>query len=420
MDNIPYSGVYGTEIEIQNRLISLGEVNITITDANDTGCITTLTVTPPSPCSTPCGLTATTFDLGCDNMGTPSGQDDTFSAIVTVFGENTSACFNYTINGVTEVGNYSTPIILTGLPANGGDVTMHIVDCVSNVCVLDVVLVVPEGCGTGGCELVCPDDIMAVDLGWGCNQISEVFNVQTSTNLTGEPQLTGGCNIASIAFVDAMEENTTTCGNQTINRTFTVVTEAGDTFVCVQQIHFTDNEAPAVSCATANYFDPALGDSLILYPVDVFECVATIQVPYPQVEDACASGWTVYTELVSLNGAVLYTLEPTDVRAIPDVPPGDYYLRYFVTDACGNEAESIDCRIRVQDADPPVAICVSGLDVSLGAFGVSRLYAEAVDNGSYDDCDFDRVEVRRIFNRDPATCDTLLTPVYSEWPICGY
>ncbi len=55
------SGSYGQAKSIQNRLISAGVLNITVTDASTATCTTTVNVTPPPPCSNtagPCTITS--------------------------------------------------------------------------------------------------------------------------------------------------------------------------------------------------------------------------------------------------------------------------------------------------------------------------------------------------------------------------
>jgi uncharacterized repeat protein (TIGR01451 family) len=411
-----FSGNYGETITLENLLVTAGSFDLMITDCEDTSCTTSETITPPSTCSEPCALTVSSFNFGCEGVGTGSGADDVFSGLFNVSGANVGTCYTYTINGETFVGTYGQPVLTGPFLISAGNVTIDIVDCNSDICATQVVFIAPLPCSVDtGCAIECPGNVDAVALGLACGDLDQILNNPASLSLTGEPTLSGDdCLIVETTFVDEVisEEG---CNGVTILRTFSVTYGPGNPYTCTQLISISDSAAPEVSCAPTNFFDEELGQDLILFPVDVFECTATIEVPYPTVTDACGSGWSVVTELTTLNGTVLTTIGTNELRFIPDLGIGDYLLRYYVTDDCGNAAAPVACRIRVTDQDPPTAICVSGINVSVGAFGLARIYTPSVDNGSYDDCDLDRIEIRRMYTRDPATCDTLLTPTYSDW-----
>ena len=407
---------YGELIILNGLLVADGDQTMTVTDCEDEDCGLTTVIVAPEGCSEPCDLEVAVFNDGCDDMATSAPEDDTFSGTFRVFGTSIGDCFTYTINGESFTGTYNALIPVGPFLITDGDVTIEIQDCATSDCTTTVMLDAPESACSGleNCTIACPPDVNSEDIGLSCGDVDAIFNNPSSVAITGEPLLDGTCEVANISFEDELS-TLEGCSNVTIIRTFTVETVMGEVFSCQQQIFINDLTAPQVSCPPANFFDEVLGEEVIVFPVDVFECTATIEVPVPTVTDDCGTGWSVETELTTLNGTVLYTIGADELRIIPNVAVGDYYLRYYVTDDCGNAAEPIDCRIRVQDQDPPTAICVSGLDISVGAFGLARLYTSSIDNGSYDDCDLDRIEIRRMYTRDPVTCDTLLTPTYSEW-----
>jgi len=64
---------------------------------------------------------------------------------------------------------------------------------------------------------------------------------------------------------------------------------------------------------------------------------------------------------------------------------GKNYIRYIVTDECGNESEC-EFEIYVRDNLAPYAICDQYTVVSLADNGWGRLYPQSVDDGSYDNC----------------------------------
>lgn len=60
-------------------------------------------------------------------------------------------------------------------------------------------------------------------------------------------------------------------------------------------------------------------------------------------------------------------------------------IKYIFTDECGNTTEKT-FTVRVIDDAPPVPICDQFTAVSIADNGWGRLYPEAIDDGSYDDC----------------------------------
>lgn len=60
-------------------------------------------------------------------------------------------------------------------------------------------------------------------------------------------------------------------------------------------------------------------------------------------------------------------------------------IKYIFTDECGNETEETFIII-VRDDAPPVTICDQFTAVSIADNGWGRLYPEAIDDGSYDEC----------------------------------
>jgi len=60
-------------------------------------------------------------------------------------------------------------------------------------------------------------------------------------------------------------------------------------------------------------------------------------------------------------------------------------VKYILTDECGNDSEE-SFIILVQDDKPPVPVCDQFTAVSIGDNGWGRLFPEAIDDGSYDEC----------------------------------
>ena len=170
-----------------------------------------------------------------------------------------------------------------------------------------------------------------------------------------------------------------------------------------------------VECPVANHFCPILGEDIMLYRTDPFECTATVAVAAPEVNGACNDGdFTFTVALVNMFGTVLETIPAGGELVFENVTQADYFLRYVVTDECGNTATR-DCTIRIADIDEPVAICNGALNVQLGGWGLARLYTQSVNAGSYDNCAIASIELRRAIDRDQDTCEDLDETAYSAW-----
>jgi len=209
----------------------------------------------------------------------------------------------------------------------------------------------------------------------------------------------------------------------TVQRTWTIsdFCNQDEERTFVQTIKVGDFEAPIVSCPTSNHYCPIIEEDIMLFSTDPFDCTATIEVPMPEVSDACSDDWTVVTEIVQYTevngeqvGTVLQTLLPGEPRLITGIEMGDYVFRYIVTDECGNTAIQ-ECTFRVADLSEPVAICDNGMNISVGGFGLARIYWHQVDDGSYDNCGIDSILIRRVYTSDPVDCTPLNVPEYSEW-----
>ncbi|PHN03566.1 T9SS type A sorting domain-containing protein [Flavilitoribacter nigricans] len=206
---------------------------------------------------------------------------------------------------------------------------------------------------------------------------------------------------------------------KTFNRDWTITDVCNDTLLRYSQLikigGFTD---PIVECPVSNHYCPILEGNIMLFPLDPFACTATVEAPLPDIINTCGEqNWMVRTEVLQVVGdetLVLATFEPGEERVITDLPPADYLFRYTVFD---NEDHSVErlCVFRVADTQEPAAICRTDLDVTISEDGPQRIFVDEINQGSYDNCEVAKIEVRRVFHRDPATCALLDTPAYSAW-----
>ena len=116
-------------------LISAGDLSINLADEVG-GCASNgIPVNAPSPCSA-CAITSVVFLTECDDAGTPSPTDDTFSVSVVALG---SGVTSYAVSGDLTAGGLaygSTNLIASGLSIAAGDLTVSITEeagsCSSN------------------------------------------------------------------------------------------------------------------------------------------------------------------------------------------------------------------------------------------------------------------------------------------------
>ena len=225
------------------------------------------------------------------------------------------------------------------------------------------------------------------------------------------------CETLSVSYAD--EEEETCSGTTTIRRTWTATDACtGNSLSSVQIIRTGDFSAPIVSCPTSNHYCPIIDEDIMLFPMDPFACTVNLTVPQPEVTDACSDSWTVVTYVVSNTGLGDTVAIITDGQADRNVAleAGDYVFRYAVTDDCGNIAVQ-DCIFRVADTQEPAAICISDINVSVGGYGIARIYSRMIDLGSYDNCGLDSILVRRQILVDEVTGDTLDIPTWSAWDV---
>ncbi len=162
-----------------------------------------------------------------------------------------------------------------------------------------------------------------------------------------------------------------------------------------QVIKVEDFEGPVVTCEPD---DPHAA------PADPYDCSADWQVPDPIVAYDCSS-WTYEVDylLADENGD-----PPVDGfyiddnvtgtsgnYTINDLPLGRTWIRYTVTDACGNSTECFT-EIDVFDNVPPVPVCDEFTVVTLTTDGMAWVKAETFDDGSHDNCTPVSFDVRRM------------------------
>ena len=212
-------------------------------------------------------------------------------------------------------------------------------------------------------------------------------------------------------------------------RTWTIVDWCNpiDFYTYSQIIKVGDFTAPTVICPGEDYDWDGVLDAPV-YSTSPFACTAAFEVPLPAVEDNC-SDYEVYTEIVTavevdvvdqygqVTGTELDTVTVRIVewdaatRYVSGIPMGAHYFYYSVEDDCGNQTE-VYCPFSVEDQIEPTAVCDDDLHVSIAGNDYARIYAEDINEGSWDNCGIASIEVRRnLFDPINFTCGS----TYSTW-----
>ncbi len=142
----------------------------------------------------------------------------------------------------------------------------------------------------------------------------------------------------------------------------------------------------------------------ITMSVNSSNCAATPPLPSINIEDC--SFFEVFVETpvgtIMTNGGQI---------PVPGLPIGQHTIQYTVIDECGNTALT-SFQLTVEDHMPPIAVCISGLTVSLGGDGTAALLAGALNGGSNDPCGIDHFEAKRLtpscLSENPGFGDFLL------------
>ncbi len=214
----------------------------------------------------------------------------------------------------------------------------------------------------------------------------------------------------------------------------------GESGVVDQLIKVIDDEGPQITCQVDNkeyntdpytctadidLAVPKFLGSPLDGPVILFDCgieTWTYSVDYVfasqfvECDEDCPSPDDIQdTDFVSTNivangvdedGRPMYTLV--------DVPKGCAWIRYTVTDECGNSTE---CRteIRVVDSVKPSPVCIEHTIASFDENGCANVYAYSFDNESWDNCGVHDFLARRANSGDEFTrelqfcCDDIST-----------
>ncbi|MCZ2099951.1 MAG: T9SS type A sorting domain-containing protein [Chitinophagales bacterium] len=193
----------------------------------------------------------------------------------------------------------------------------------------------------------------------------------------------------------------------------------GEDRTCDQMIKIEDNIAPIITCPADITGQPSGVNLADIVSVPAGSCTASWKVKPPVVISDCSGvTWDVYFMLADNNGnppvggswvkqdgatrivgtkpafasTISSTARPFEIT---NLPLGRTWLKYTVTDECGN---ATDCftEVDVVDLIPPTAICEGHTVVSIDDSGWADLFAQSLDDHSIDNCGpIAKFEVRR-------------------------
>jgi subtilisin-like proprotein convertase family protein len=154
-----------------------------------------------------------------------------------------------------------------------------------------------------------------------------------------------------------------------------------------QIIKVIDNEGPTLTCPQN-----------VTISTDDFDCTATYTVPLPVVKNECSDLLDYHLSYNYLNNN---DDEYSDVnadqagRTITGLVKGANWIRWQVTDECGNSSE---CRfqVTVEDKILPNAVCDKLTIASLTGNGRAKIDAFTFDDGSTDNCGIFSYEARKM------------------------
>lgn len=150
----------------------------------------------------------------------------------------------------------------------------------------------------------------------------------------------------------------------------------------LQMIEIVDDEGPTFACPAD-----------FTASTNAHDCEATVLLPAVEPADNCSS---TFTYNISYGSGFL-----TTNGGLAQLPVGVTTVEYRVFDDCGRVSDVCSLDVTVRDMTPPVVICDLHTTVSLTNTGLAKVPATVFDDGSYDECDFDKVLVRRM----DTTCD---------------
>ena len=92
---------------------------------------------------------------------------------------------------------------------------------------------------------------------------------------------------------------------------------------------------------------------------------------------------------------ILLTIHRLDCIPLHGLPQDTSWIVYTITDACDNSTQCFT-EVFVEDGEAPTPVCEGYTVVGLEDAGWADIFATSIDDGSYDNCEIDKYEVKRL------------------------
>ena len=227
---------------------------------------------------------------------------------------------------------------------------------------------------------------------FSCNDVLDLLpNGAPSPEMTGYPE-GANCPNIQVHYTDVIFE---ICGasKKVLRRWLVLDWCSGQERTENQTIKILDEVAPI--CTS----EP---DFVEMISTDPAECTGTYTVPAPIVTFEC-SGWDyeVSYKLRDENGNPFLnpitdnvSRDANGVYTISELPQDTSWIIYTLTDDCGNVSQCFS-EVYVQDNEAPNPVCEGYTVIGLEDQGWADLYATSVDDGSFDNCEVVKLEIKR-------------------------
>jgi len=189
------------------------------------------------------------------------------------------------------------------------------------------------------------------------------------------------CEMVEVLHSDSEVAGGGTCLSFTRTWVVTNLCVENETFEHVQTVELQDNTAPIIEC-NGEFFDICLDGgecsrSFIVDGINVTDCS----------EITVRAEWK-FTPAEVCQGEVLTgTVEAAEFGfATQAFGPGQLWVDFYATDACGNESACSRRDYTIKDCEAPEIICIPGLTLNLDATGEVEVWANDFHQEIIDNC----------------------------------